>query len=252
MGYYLLDLGRDMPLLWPLFPVAAVVAVATHRRLALFSVVVVVAALVVHSLAAAKAARYIYYAMPFFCIVWACALDGTIEWLRRSTKSVFIVIGLTGLVLTLSTEGQRAAKLLLGRTTPQESLSYANEPDWSPALPALRPALVTADRIVTSNSMKALYYLGRYDYELNVSIVAETRSHQDFGVDERTGRRAIGRRESMQQVINMPGRSLVILEDRKLRNPVGVPAPVVELIAARCAAIALPLNIGLSAWQCGD
>jgi hypothetical protein len=114
----------------------------------------------------------------------------------------------------------------------------------------LRPVLAGGNRVVTSNAMKALYYLGRYDFELNVSVVAETTSGQDFGVDTRTGGRAIGRAESLQSIIDRPGNTLVVLEDRKLRNAQGVPAEAVDLLQARCTPVALPAGAGLSAWQC--
>jgi hypothetical protein len=98
--------------------------------------------------------------------------------------------------------------------------------------------------------MKALYYLGRYDYELNASIVLETSTHAEFGLDERTGRRAIGTAQSTAQVLDMPGTTILVLEEEKLGIPAGVPADAVELIAARCSILAVPAVAGVRAWRC--
>lgn len=159
-------------------------------------------------------------------------------------------IALMALVLGLSTEGQRTARLLLARATPEETLVDGREADWKVAMKTLRPLAAQADRVVTSNAMKSLYYLGRYDYELNVSIVAETDTREDFGRDERTGRQAIGSAAAVASVINGPGRTLVVLEDRKLDSPVGVPLAAHAAISNACAPLPLPAGLAVSAWTC--
>src|SRR5690606_17000396 len=136
--------------------------------------------------------RYLYYALPFFCVVWGIALAGLHRFAleragtgphgARAASAGAGVIALALVVTALSQEGRRAARLVLGRATTEQALSYAGEADWASAVAPLTSALAAADRVVTSNSMKALYYLGRYDYELNASIVAETEPGDEFGV----------------------------------------------------------------------
>ncbi len=252
--YYLIDFANSMPLLWPMFPVVAVLAIMTYRRLGLFSVVVVLAALAVHSIAAAKSVRYISYALPFFAIVWACAIAGVVNLARSmalSTKIHVLGLGVLGvLVLALSQEGQRMAKLVLQRMPATEALSYAVEPDWQSIKLILQPEVDAADRVVTSNSMKAIYYLGRYDYELNASIVLETDTATEFGMDERTGRQAIGTATSIGKVLQQPGSTLVVLEDRKIGNPAGVSKEALSVIISNCIVIELPPGSDVSAWRC--
>jgi hypothetical protein len=257
--YYLIDFSRGMPLLWPLFPAVAITALLVHRRLTIFCTVVLLVALLVHSMAAAKSTRYVYYALPFFCMVWGCAIDsaitlvgGSLQPGRRNARIVAAcaVVALATVVLALSTEGQRLSKLALGREASAAAWPYATEPDWSSAVGTLEPIAAGADRVITSNAMKALYYLGRYDYELNVSIVAETNTRADFGLDERTGGRAIGRPESVRQIIEMPGTTLVVLEARKIGYPSGVPSAAVAAISASCPPVTLPEAIGVRAWLC--
>jgi hypothetical protein len=258
--YYLIEIARDTPLLWPMFPVAVLVALFFgNRRLTIFCVVVLLLALVVHSIAAAKTMRYIYYALPFLCVIWGCALSGLYAVLARvemrsiglSTRSVApLALLVAALVLALSQEGQRAARLVFGKLDTDPTANYDGETDWSPAVATLRPLLSSADRVVTSNAMKALYYFGRYDYDLNATIVPETLSREEFGLDERTGRHAISTARSIAQVLGMPGTTLVVLEEMRLGLAVGVPADALETIAARCSVVVVPPAAGLRAWRC--
>jgi len=258
--YYLLELAREAPLLWPLFPVAVLIAfLFGNRRLTVFCAVALLFALVVHSIAAAKTMRYIYYALPFLSVVWGCALSGLYSGLAsvdlRSTGLVSrnpapLALLVAAVVLVLSQEGQRAARVAFGKLDADPKANYDGETAWSPAVATLRPLLSSASRVVTSNAMKALYYFGRYDYDLNATIVPETLSGEEFGLDERTGRRAISTAQSTTQVLGMPGTTIVILEEMRLGNPAGVPADAVATIAERCSAVAVPAAAGLRAWSC--
>ena len=107
-----------------------------------------------------------------------------------------------------------------------------------------------AARVITSNSMKALYYLGRYDLELNATIVPETDTQAEFGRDERTGRRVISRPESVSRALSGPGDSLVVLETEKIGRASGVPTDAFDVIRERCLEIALPESTLLRAWRC--
>jgi hypothetical protein len=197
--------------------------------------------------------RYIYYALPFMCVVLGSGLSGlyallqSSRGLQPSRASALAALAVLTLVLGLSQEGQRAARLAVGRVSPS---NFDGETDWISAVPILEPFVASADRVVTSNSMKALYYFGRYDYELNASIVLETATGQEFGRDERTGGHAIGTAESTRKVLDMPGRALVVLEEEKLGLSSGVPTAAVETIAARCASVTVPAEAGVRAWTC--
>jgi hypothetical protein len=250
--FYIKQLAEGMPLLWPLFPIALIVAVLTHRRVAVFCAVVFLSALFVHSIAAAKSFRYIYYLFPFFAAIWGCAIAGANHYLQGYLRSAWAVPVLAALTLAVSLEGQRTAKLIVGRATPVEALSYAVEAEWSPAMPLLKPLAASADRVVTSNAMKSLYYLGRYDYELNTSIVVETEAAEEFGRDPRTGRQAIGAPASVTKVLDMPGSTLVVLEAEKLNSPHGVTSEALAVVNARCSSLDVPPQAELRAWLCKE
>jgi hypothetical protein len=150
----------------------------------------------------------------------------------------------------LSQEGQRTLRLAAGRTNASSLVMYANETQWTLALPALRRAANRADTVIVSAGVKGLYFLGRYDFELNASVVLETESGKEFGRDPRTGRPVIGTPESLASVVERPGRQLIVVDGDKLNDPTGVPSAVVALIEARCGSIALPPASGVSAWLC--
>jgi hypothetical protein len=260
--YYLLEIAREAPLLWPMFPVAVLIALFFgNRRLTTFCVVALLFALFVHSIAAAKTMRYIYYALPFLCVIWGCALSGLYAALtqvdarrlalgHRNLAPLALLVA--AVVLALSQEGQLVARTVFGKLDSNPKAIYDGETAWSPAVPTLQPLVSSADRVVTSNAMKALYYFGRYDYDLNATIVPETQSGEEFGLDERTGRHAISTARSIAQVLGMPGKTIVILEEMRLGNPAGVPANSVETIGERCSPVALPPTAGLRAWSCAN
>ena len=138
-----------------------------------------------------------------------------------------VLAGLLTLSLVASQEGIRSARLLLGKDRPSEVLDYGNETDWTAAKPVLMPAVAAGETLIVSNAMKSLFYLGRYDYELNASIVYETDTGKEFGLDERTGRRVIGQRASLEKVLSETPRALVVAEDKKLGAKQGVRPEVV-------------------------
>lgn len=252
--FYLEEFATTMPLFWPLFPVALFLSYRFQPRLTVFCGALFFCSLAVHSVAAAKSSRYLFYTFPFFCTVWGCAvaeiavLASQAQVQRSGVRLKSTAWILTVVVLVLSAEGQGAAKLAFGKLG---SSVYAGEPEWGAAVETLRPLVVQADRVITSNAMEALYYLGRYDYELNASIVVETDSGNEFGLDERTGGHAISTADSVRKVIGMAGATLVVLEDKKTGVPVGVPAEAMDVIVEACTSVALPANgSAIHAWQC--
>ena len=258
LNYYNRALSRDMPLFWPLLPVAAVVACVARRQLGWVLLVTGAVALAAHSLAASKAERYLYYALPFICLLLGVAASevgsAALRWLAAQGESwrrmaPMCIAGLAGLAFAASQEGYRTARVLVGADPASVVLSYGDEPDWGQALPVLKPRLAGADVVIVSNAMKALFYLGRYDYELNVSIVAETDTRADFGIDLRTGGRAISAPQSLRRVL-AEGDALVVAEDEKLGTSAGVTQASVAFLGEQCASVELPAGTGLSAWWC--
>jgi hypothetical protein len=260
--YYLVEFRDDLPLLWPLLPAAAFLAVVSpvQRRLGVFCVVALGSALMVHSVAAQKSMRYVYYLVPLMCIVWAIAFSvlatstfrgGLGSSSRSGPRASWVVVILAMAAILLSQEGARAGNLLVGRVSNLANQPFSDEPDWTSLVAELAPRAQLADRVVTSNSMKALYYLGRYDYELNATIVPETEDGAEFGRDERTGRQAIGTADSIRQVLAEPGTTLVVIEASKIGRTSGVTKEAYSTVMQMCENLTLPAATGVRAWWCG-
>ena len=259
LTYYNNALAKDMPLFWPLVPFAALGACVVRPRMGWTLVVAAATAFSIHSLAAAKATRYAYYALPFLCILLGCGLSVGFSFLNESLASRWprigraapvLVLAAFGLSFAASQEGYRAARLLLAADPYSKVLSYGDETTWSGARPMLAPLAARADAIVTSNAMKALYYLGRYDYELNASIVPETDTHAEFGTDERTGRQAISTASSLAKVLAAHARTLIVAENEKLGIGYGVPSNTVAIAETACDRAEVPAAARITVWSC--
>ncbi|HMF28738.1 MAG TPA: hypothetical protein VKE42_08205, partial [Candidatus Cybelea sp.] len=226
-------------------PAAAVAALATQRRVAIFFAAAFVFAFAAHSVAAEKQTRYISYALPFMCVILGVGLSGAYALAARARSPWMLWVA--ALVLALSQEGSDAARLAAGRSPTSR---YANDADWAPAVPTLAPVVSTADRVVSSNSLKTLYYFGRYGYELAGSVLVETETGEELGRDERTGGTRTGAADSTRQVLEMPGRTVFIFEDAAIGDESGVPAEAAEYVAARCKSVSVPPAAGIHAWSC--
>jgi hypothetical protein len=149
-----------------------------------------------------------------------------------------------------SQEARGAARFLIGKATWLNLGMFASESDWQPAMPALRAHLGNVSTVVVSSAVKAAYHFGDYDYELNASTVRETDTAREFGLDRRTGRRAIGSRVSLAKVLDESASTLIVVDSDKLGAATGVADDVVALINARCAALAVPEESRVHAWIC--
>jgi hypothetical protein len=255
--FYVVLFAKDMPMFWPMFLPAVVLAALTQPRLTLYCTVLFLSAVAVHSVAAAKAERYVFYALPFMFAVWGMAVGGAMRLVRDSiaartgaTRPLASCLAavLLGFVALNSQELQRAARLVLAHPLPSDAAMFADAPNWSLAVPVLRS--IAADSRIVSSGVKAVYYLGDYNYELNSSVVLESESGEEFGRDSRTGRHVISSPGSLSKVLDQAPTTLVVIEQSKLNTNSGVPAPTVNVLKRRCNKITLPSEARLAAWTC--
>lgn len=258
-GFYNIALANGQPFFWPLLPFAALVVCWVKPRLGWVLLTTLAVAWLVHSAAAPKATRYFYYMLPFVCILLGCGLSYALallrdgmsrEWPSLKRLVPVVVLVLLGISVATSQEGYRTARLLVGADSYQKVLTYGDETDWSSARPIVAAALRDGATLITSNSMKSLYYFGHYDYELNASIVADTRTKQEFGVDERTGGTAFSTPRSLARVLADHPRALLVIEKKKLGVRSGVPQETVEAIEVACTVVAVPPDSGVAVWRC--
>jgi hypothetical protein len=254
--YYVVQMSGELPMLWPLLPLAVIGAFALDRRLAVFCAAAALAAFVAQSIAPQRATRYLYYAIPWFAVLWGCGLAAFVQLVAAAlrTRMAAMTAGVaalafTGLLIFNSAEGLRTTRLLLGQVPTGELLAL--EGDWISARRALEHELPQFDRIVASSGMKAMYAFGDYDYELNASVVLETETRSEFGRDRRTGRHVIAAADSLARVLEEPGVTLVVADEGKVGRRAGIPEETVALIASRCRPLDVPANTGVRAWACG-
>jgi MFS family permease len=182
LRYYHDRLLRQYPLLWPLFPLAAWIAIARHRRAGLLALCVFAVPLLAHSIVAAKAERYLYYAMPMFFALYGIAIGTALPsvrgWLASlvpSGRTAFIRafdLG-AGLVLAMIVAYPlllRPGLLFAVREIRQGDAPWvgwgrpSGNPDWLAAGDSLRHLLDVSEVVLGSDEVAAYYGLGRIDY----------------------------------------------------------------------------------------
>lgn len=259
LNFYNAALARDMPLVWPLMPFAVLATCMVHRRLGWTLLLFALIPLAAHSLAASKSTRYVYYVMPALCAIAGVGLATGFQLLAQAIGTrlrrtgflpAALALSLVAVSTAMSEEGYRAMRLAVGADDYRTALTYGDERDWGGASAQLRQLAAVADAVVTTNSMKALYYLGDYDFEINASIVPETDTRAEFGLDTRTGRRAISTAASLRQVLAEHPVSLIVAETEKLGIDHGFPADAVAVADERCERIDIAADASLTVWKC--
>jgi hypothetical protein len=253
--YHQLFLDR-YGVLWSLFPLAALLAVAAHPRPALLALCVFGVAFVTHSLLAWKHERYLFYALPFFFAVWGMAVASAVPWiLARSTRLLRLGPGrrippgaerVAAWVLILVIAGFAAF------TTPAVSYghkmltvgdaewnlrwgTYRGEPNWEAAARELQPLIQDAEAIIGSYDITALHAMGRLDYLLRPLGGTDAR-RPEFAVEPKTRTPAISSPASLATIMGCHGSGVIFIERGHWRNPAAVipaTADLLERVASR-------------------
>ena len=266
--YYHLFL-EQYPTLWPLLPVAALVAIAARPEPGLFATVVFGTAFVLHSFAGNKLEHYFYYAVPFFFVLWGIALahvaPGVGRFLRSVTDRALAVLPIPQRGW-LHRGGRWAifvfAAVFLAIANPAaidafNKVSQPASPDrtaaWTAAGRMLAPLLDKADVVVTTDDLRALYFLGRYDVLLNKKRLMETSNPVDFKRDPRTGRPIISTPEAFAFVLRCHDTGLYITEEEWWGDPNFGGAAAVDLLTTTAKPIRIPgrFKLHVYSWDNG-
>ena len=206
---------RDIyPTFWPLFPLAALIALRSKFLPASFCLILFVTSFIVLSFGGLKNIRYLYGVMPFFFVIWGIALQEIgatlFRYFHGLVPAAFAPLFrvpfprvLTGLVLAVSllfvlganAAFERSLRLIDGRET--ALLLGKKRWEWLEARDMIDPWLMDGAVIVTTEEMLAIQWLGDFDFTLNkprfsemiFSLGSET---EPFVVDFRTGRPIAG------------------------------------------------------------
>lgn len=220
--------GR-FPVLWRLYPMAVIVAVARRRRVAVFCAVMFVVPLLIHSFAASKHERYLYYAMPFFFVVWGIVAAGLLSALGGAARRVWdqtplpmpegrwrrgiaacTVAAVLAFPIYTSPAFKTTAKMVL-----QDGIERPyGQPEWKAAAPELRERAEGKETVLASRAVKAMYYLGRADAEVivdpPVSWVLEP--VRGFRVDGRIGRPVLSSVSELAAFLECHRSGLAVIE----------------------------------------
>jgi hypothetical protein len=243
------------PTLWPLVALAVVIGLAYRPRPTAFCACLVAVAFVAHSFGGPKAMRYFSYALPFLFVLWGIALaevwtrlrcfleevsGGALTWLglgKLGPAGIFAALSMV-LTFTVAANGAwvRTAANMFGFVIPP----MQRQPDWAAAKNPLASWLADAAIVLTTDELSALYYLGRYDILVSRSRLSEYGDGDDFSLDPRTGRPAIGTAESLALIMDCYPEGLIVADDSRWNNPAQVSDAVIRLVEGRAEEVELP------------
>jgi hypothetical protein len=265
--YYARSLGSDFGFVWLMFPFLAVVAYRRAPSVVWFSCVVFAVAFVLHSLAGAKDSRYISYAFPFLCIVAGIALADVVgrfrimaaevsrqiagPTVREKAVSTAVVTLCIASAIMLNPNTSNAVSGIFDPSQSSMAGYHSVEADWRQVNETLNENAQDMPTLLASSGTKALFYIGYYDYELNLSVVYETETGKEFGRDPRTGGLVIGQLESLEIVVSCSPRGLAIFDESKWRTRSHITPAVADFIEANLEAVTVPdsANLLLFKWE---
>jgi 4-amino-4-deoxy-L-arabinose transferase-like glycosyltransferase len=272
--YYARWFVSEMPALWMLFPIAVLIALRQRPRFAFFCTTVFAIIFLTHSLAAEKHSRFIFYGLPFFFAIWGIALAAILPVIMRVVREVVggafecppsgIVlrwVGWLGLgaIVGFCLLANPAAVLSIDMLrysdarwpTPQVYRGFA---DWKAAAETLKPFLEKSSVVLTNCDVKSLYFFRRSDLCISVTLLHETDTGKEFGLDPRTGQPVISKPESLAAVMRQHSCGLVVIEKPHWRVPYGVPDEIADYIEAHLEPVSLTPEWRLLAfrWQHQD
>jgi 4-amino-4-deoxy-L-arabinose transferase-like glycosyltransferase len=256
--------------IWTLFPLLVLLAIARARRAALFCVAIFAVVFVVHSLAAWKAERYLFTAMPMFFALAGMglaegarrvrpAIEDTVDWASRRTLSTRTHSRLTALVFALVAafalvgNGATSYAIKMLRTSDadwQLALLYRGQPDWDAAAPVLGPAADSSAVLVSTSELKSLYYLHRLDVLLSVDYLGDPRHPgAQFSTFRKLAKPVVSTSESLDALRACFPTGLIVSEKGQWRTPWSIQPAVADYIESTMERVALPASTRILAFR---
>lgn len=221
--FYHRDFRDNYPTFWPLFPFAALLAIRSFPRPAIFALIFFSASFVLHSFGGLKNIRYLYSQMPFFFVIWGAVLQSILPTLWRSARqtadaaagqfvgprfrNAMATAALTvSLVFLVAANPAVERSINLARGEPDDFLLGKRRWVWPEAREVVEPWLRQDAVIVTTEAMLAVEWLGDFDITFNKPHFSELAyanggSVEPFTLDPRTGRPVIGEMTDLQRVV---------------------------------------------------
>ena len=259
--YYHYSFWEHFPLFWSIFPILALLALARRFYAASLWVATFSLIFLVHSFAAWKADRYVFYSLPFFFALCGVALGPAIQWIFReiqtlarplqpsmATRVIATIVLIFAVAFALrNNPGYRyALDMVTGDDTSwTHERPYRGEANWRALAEVVEEGLDSFEVLVGSTEPKANYFLGRSDYTLSVNDLATGHGAlNEFSRSARSGGLIISRPESLAWVMDCHATGLIVIEQNRWRQFWGVTDDAADLIEVRTSRMDLP-----SGWR---
>ncbi|MEM8581704.1 MAG: hypothetical protein AAGF50_10965 [Pseudomonadota bacterium] len=269
--FYHRNFRDNYPTLWPLFPVAVIVALRTHFMIASFCAILFATTFFLQSFGGLKGIRYLYPTMPFFFLIWGIVIqEGTVavhRYLRASSFEIFpkdwssslrnflaggLVLAAAGWLIAANASFERSARLMVGAE--QNTLLGKWRWTWHEASAFTQPWLEKEALLVTTEEMLAVAWLGDYDVGYNKprfsELVGPTEPPAEpFTLDRRSGRPLIGERTDLMALMNCSSVG-VILSNRPWANSGDARAIETDIRKAGAEAfITVGTDLAMLVWE---
>lgn len=263
--FYHWQLLDRYPTLWTLFPLVLLLAASAHFRATLFCASIFGVAFLLHSWAAWKDERYLFYAMPIFFAVSGLAIAEIIPPLRERVE--FLLAGLVGERVQRGRIAGMAVGILVGaalfvvgsnsafvesyRSLTSKISQVYSDSDWAAAAAKLRPLADSSAVVVSSADLKALYFLGRHDIELSATqLVTDYNGRSpEFTRSWKVARPIISTPESLERVVACYPSGLVIVESYHWRSSWAVQPAAADYLIQHTEPVPLPEQWHLLAFR---
>lgn len=264
--FYAKKFGRNFALLTILSPLAFLVALRKYPKITLFLTTMLVLPLAIHSFGGMKLERYTFYTIPFFFGIWGIALDLfwqiVASWVGKRPPRVasrrFAVGGIlamtAGLITALDASvwhgiSSTAVRSLKAAQEPSLLIAHPDDPPWANAAD-LKKVVAQPGVFLTADDVRTLYYVGPYDVVLNRNRISDIDPSIDFGVDFRTGHRAVGSGRYISQIIECTASGTVLVPDNRWRLKSAVTDDMADAIEANTVSIEPPIpGFRISRWR---
>ena len=264
--YYHVRFVLFYPTLWTLVGLLAVFAMLRNSRLAWFAISIFAISFVLMSLAGTKNTRYLSFAPPFVTILWGVGLAEALQLLWRhaddtrarlkatirlpdrvSSGVVTAGVVLIAAMIVLTNPFWLRTATMIGNITIPGDTPNTN---WPVARDALAPWTESADIVITTEELGAIYFLGRSDVRFSVSKYDELLGDEqkEFGIDYRTGRPIISTPESMEMLVECFDSGLVTGPIEHWGDPILISEEIQKIIVEHAEPVEVPGKSYLYAW----
>lgn len=220
--YYARHFWDSLGLLFPALLLTGACGIAWGKPPTRILAAIGVLCLALHIIASAKAARYVVYMLPILGLVMAGGIHALAERLpyrrtgfaaedrERAAPSVVAAALLLSALLAASPAAIQLVRAAVSETAHWPR--FRTEPDWRAITQQVVGSINDYDVVMTSAGVKALWALGRYDFEVNRSAYIESRPSGAIGTDRRTGRELVASGEVVARILSEAANPLFVAD----------------------------------------